>query len=261
MPPPLAVVTGASAGIGLALAQELSRSGRPVLAVARREDRVRALADAARAAGHAAIHPLALDVTAPGAPERLRAEAARLGGAAWLVNNAGLGQYGRFEHADPARLLELLRTNCEALVLLTRAFLPLLRASGEGFVLNVASAAAFQPTPYTTVYGATKAFVLSFSEALAEELRGTGVGAGAFCPGPVATEFGAVAGTGDRFVAPPGILTAEAAAREALAQLRAREVVRVPHPLYKLTAVVTRLLPRALVRRVSGRAHRPTEVA
>ncbi|ACG75121.1 short-chain dehydrogenase/reductase SDR [Anaeromyxobacter sp. K] len=260
-PEPLAVVTGASAGIGLALARELSRRGRPVLAVARREDRLRSLAAEAHAAGRAEIHPLALDVAAPGAPERLVEASRRLGGAGLLVNNAGLGQYGRFDRANPARLAAMLRVNCEALVLLSHAFLPELRAAGGGAILNVASAAAFQPTPYTAVYGATKAFVLSFTEGLAEELRGSSVWAGTFCPGPVDTEFGEVAGTGGRFGKPPGMLTAEAAALEAIEQLRDREVVWVPHPIYKLTAAASRLVPRAVLRRVSGRIHRPTEDA
>lgn len=259
--PTLAVVTGASAGIGLALARELVRSGRPVLAVARREDRLRALAAEAHTAGWAEVHPFALDVTLADAPERLAARALELGGAGLLVNNAGFGQYGRFERANPARLAAMLRVNCEALVLLAHAFLPELRAAGGGAILNVASAAAFQPTPYMAVYGATKAFVLSFTEGLAEELRGSGVWAGAFCPGPVDTEFGQVAGTGGRFGTPPGMLTAEAAALEAIEQLRDREVVWVPHPIYKLTAAASRLVPRAVLRRVSGRVHRPTEDA
>jgi hypothetical protein len=106
------------------------------------------------------------------------------------------------------------------------------------------------------VYGATKAFVLSFSEALHEELRGSGVTVGAFCPGPVSTEFGAVAGVGTRFARAPGRLTADAAAAAALAQLEAGEVVRVPTALYGLTTRAVGFLPRALVRRLSGRVQR-----
>jgi uncharacterized protein len=257
--PRLAIVTGASAGIGRALARELARRGRPVLAVARRAERLDALAAEAEAAGHAPIHPLALDVTAQGAPELLRDRARALGGAAWLVNNAGVGAYGRFDQADPARLVAMVRLNCEAVVLLTHALLPDLRASGEGVVLNVASAAAFQPTPFMSVYGATKAFVLSYTEGLAEELRGSGVLVGASCPGPVETEFGAVAGARGRFGRLPGTLTAEQAALEVLEQIRGRDVVRVPNLVYKLTSAAPRLLPRALLRRVSARIHRPTE--
>ena len=251
----LAVVTGASAGIGAALVRELSRAGRPVLAVARRADRLAALAAEARAAGGAEVHPLALDLGADGAAERVRDAAHALGNAAWLVNDAGFGAYGRFERQDARRLSEMVRVNCEALVLLTHALLPDLRASGEGVVLNVASAAAFQPTPYMSLYGATKAFVLSFSEGLAEELRGAGVLVAAFCPGPVATEFGAVAGVGARFARVPAVLSAEEAARAALAQVRRREVVHVPTMVYRLTSEVPRLLPRGVIRRISGMVH------
>ncbi len=261
MPPalPLAIVTGASAGIGAELARRLSRSGRPVLAVARREDRLQALADEARAAGAAPIHPLAADVAGERAPERI-AEAARArGGAAWLVNNAGFGAYGAFSKQDGALLARLVRVNCESLVLLTHALLPQLRASGEGVLLNVASAAGFQPTPFMSVYAASKAFVLSFTEGLAEELRGTGVFVGAFCPGPVATEFQAVSGAAHRFRKPPAVLSAEEAAAEALGQVARREVVHVPRPLYRFATTAGRLLPRSVVRRIAGRANRPED--
>ena len=255
--PRLAVITGASAGIGLALARLVARHGRPVLAVARRMERLQALAAEAEREEWAEIHPLALDVAEPGAAAALTARAGALGGAEWVVNNAGFGLYGPLARADPERLAAMVRLNCEAVVRISQAFVPELEQAGGGFILNVASVAAFQPTPYMTVYGATKAFVLSFTEGLAEELRGGAVAAGAFCPGPVATEFGEVAGTGQRFGAPPGLLGAEAAALEALAQLRRRGVVRVPHLVYKLTTTALRVLPRGVVRRLSGQAHRP----
>ncbi len=255
--PGLAIVTGASSGIGAALARRLSLAGRPVLAVARREDRLAVLAEEARAGGSAPIHPLAADVTEPGAADRIASAARDLGGVAWLVNNAGAGYYGHFEEQDPARLASLIRVNCEAPVLLTRTLLPQLRtcAEGEGVVLNVASAAAFQPTPFAAVYGASKAFVLSFSEALAEELRSARVFVGAYCPGPVDTEFGNVAGAGARFEWVPSVLSADDAAKEALAQIARRDVVYVPKPLYRLSSMAVRLLPRSLVRRISARAH------
>ncbi|MFO0585643.1 MAG: SDR family NAD(P)-dependent oxidoreductase [Anaeromyxobacter sp.] len=257
MPTPrLAVVTGASSGIGADLARLVAARGRPVLAVARRLDRLEALAAEARQAGRAPIHPLALDVSADDAAPRLAEAAKALGGAAWLVNDAGVGAYGRFERSDPARVRAMLRTNCEAVALLTHALLPQLReaaAAGEpAAVLTVASVAGFQPTPHMAVYGATKAFALSFAEALHEELRGTGVLSAAFCPGPVATEFGAVAGTGTRFQEVPSVLTSAEAAADALRQLERREVVRVPTWLYGLTTSAVRFLPRPLVRRISG---------
>jgi short-subunit dehydrogenase len=255
--PGLAVVTGASAGIGAELARQLSRAGRPVLAVARREDRLAALAEEAARSGAAPIHPFAADVADERAPDRIADAARARGGAAWLVNDAGFGAYGRFATQDRGLLARLIRTNCEALVVLTHALLPQLRASGDGALLNVASVVAFQPSPFMSVYGASKAFVLSFTEGLAEELRGSGVFAGAYCPGPVATEFGTVSGSSKRWPRPPGVLSAEDAAAEAIAQIARRQVVYVPRPLYRFVASAGRLLPRGIVRRISARAYAP----
>jgi len=255
----LAIVTGASSGIGEALARLLSARGTPVLAVARRRERLEALAMEAREAGHAEILPLAADLAEPGGPDEVAATARRLGVPALLVNNAGVGAYGRFEEQDPARLGALLRLNCEALLLLTHALLPDLVAAGDGAVLNVASTAGLAPTPFMAAYGASKAFVVSLSEALDEELRPRGVRVLAFCPGPVDTEFGEVAGVGERFVQSPGRLTAEQAARAALAQLDAREVVAVPGAVYQAVTLLPRVLPRRLVRLAAGRFLRPAE--
>lgn len=256
----LAVVTGASSGIGAAIALRIAASGRPVLAVARREDRLRALAAQARAVGHAPIHVLALDLTSADAPSRVAESAGEMGGASWLVNDAGFGAYGPFEQLDVEKLTSMVRLNCETVVALTHAFHPqLVRAVqriGDAAMLVIASAASFQPTPFMTVYGATKAFVLSFAEGLSEEWRGTGVYAGAFCPGPVATEFGEVAGTKHRFRNIPAVLTADEAAREALRQIERHEVVRVPTVLYGLASSAVRLVPRFLVRRLSGAVQR-----
>jgi short-subunit dehydrogenase len=237
----------------------LAREGRPVLAVARREERLVALADEARASGWAPVHPLAADVTLEDAAARIGAAAAERGGAGWLVNNAGFGYHGAFETQDRERLALMVRLNCEAVVFLTHALLPQLRASGDGVVLNVASAAAFQPTPFMSVYGASKAFVLSFSEGLAEELRGKGVWVGAYCPGPVETEFGEVSGAAGRIALVPQVLSADDAARGALWQIARRKVIHVPRPLYRFTTTTVQLLPRALVRRISARAHWPRE--
>jgi uncharacterized protein len=257
--PRLAVVTGASSGIGAALVRALSARGEPVLAVARRAERLHELSAQALEEGRARVHVLALDLASEGACAALVAETRRLGVPWLLANSAGLGAYGRFESSDPARLVAMIRLNCEALAMATLSLLPDLKAAGQAAVLNVASAAGFQPTPFMAAYGATKAFVLSFTEALDEELRETGVRALAFCPGPVDTEFGEVAGFGDRFRDVPGRLSAEAAAAEALGQVDTREVVRVPGTVSKVTTALSRLLPRGLVRRVSGRVLRPTE--
>jgi short-subunit dehydrogenase len=256
---PLAVVTGASSGIGLALARELSREGLPVLAVARRRDRLEALA-AERPLDSGAVHPLALDLTEPYAAERVRDAADELGGAAWLANVAGVGLYGPFLQQDGGRLARLMRLNCESVVLLTRALLPSIVAR-RGVVLNVASNAAFQPTPYMAVYGASKAFVLSFSEALREELAGSGVRVTALCPGPVVTEFGARAGYDGRLHEPPGALAPEEVARAGLEAVRRRKAIAIPGSLYRATSVAAQLFPRSIVRRVSRAVLRPARPA
>lgn len=254
----MAVVTGASAGIGRALALRLSAEGRPVLAVARRADRLVDLMTEAQARGGAPIHMLPLDLGAPHAPERVADRARELGGPTLLVNNAGFGAYGRFEQLPLQKLSDMVRLNCDALVLLTRALLPDLMATGEGVVLNVASAGGFAPMPFMAAYGATKAFVIALTEALAAE-QPKGVRFAAFCPGPVETEFGMVAGTGDRFRRAPGVLSAEEAAQGALRLLHAEHVLAVPGPFNKLAVFGGRLLPRALVRRASAWLLRPVE--
>jgi short-subunit dehydrogenase len=247
----VAVVTGASSGIGRAFARELARRGHPVVAVARRRERLDELADAAR--GGAPIVPLALDVTADDAPAAIRAAAAAHGEVGWLVNNAGASTFGRFETGDPARERGIVRLNCESLVALTSAFLPDLVRRGRGIVLNVASTAGFQATPGWAVYGATKAFVLSFSEALYEELRGSGVSATALCPGPVGTEFFS-SNAGDRPHAPPFYtLTPEACAAAGLRAALAGRAVAIVGAVNRVQAWSSRLAPRAMARWVSGK--------
>ena len=252
----LAVVTGASAGIGRVLALRLSAEGRPVLAVARRGDRLVDLMTEAEARGGAKIHMLPLDLAAPHAPEKVAARARELGGPTLLVNNAGFGIYGRFEEQPLHRLSEMVRLNCDAVVLLTRALLPDLMASGFGVVLNVASAGGFQPMPYMAAYGATKAFVISLTEALAAEAP-KGVRFAALCPGPVETEFGMVAGTGFRMNRMPGVIDADRAAREALKLIHGDHVLAVPGPLNRLAVFLGRFLPRAAVRATAARILHP----
>jgi short-subunit dehydrogenase len=256
----LAVVTGASAGIGRALALKLSAEGRPILAVARRADRLVDLQQEAEARRGAKIHMLPLDLATEHAAEKVAARARELGGATLLVNNAGFGLYGRFEEQGLKKLSEMVRLNCDALVLLTRAMLPDLQATGFGVVLNVASAGGFQPMPFMTAYGATKAFVLSFTEGLAAEGI-QGVRFAAFCPGPVETEFGLVAGTGGRFRKMPGVIGAEEAAAAAMALLHGDAVLAVPGPFNKLAVFANRLLPRSVVRAAAAHLMRPAEGA
>ena len=249
----LAVVTGASAGIGREIARELARRGHPVLAVARRVERLEALATEAGSAGWAEIHPCAQDVTASGAETRIAERAAALGGARWLVNDAGVSTHRPVDEDDPAAIRRVLRLNVEALVLVTRALLPQLLASPGGRILNVASLAGIQPTPWYTVYGASKAFVISFSEGLAEELRGRAT-VTAFCPGPVRTEIFDVSAPG--VTRRPTRRDADPAesARAALDAAERGRVVAVPDAMGKAMAALVRVCPRALVRRISRKA-------
>ena len=189
-----ALVTGASSGIGAAFARGLRARGERVVLVARRADRLRTLADELGGEPHALVLPL--DLAGPGAAEALRGDVEARGIAVdCLVNCAGLGHTAPFEAQRPEAIRAMLDVNVRALVELTRAFLPGMRGRGRGRIVNVASNAAFQPVPYLTVYAATKAFALSFTEGLAEELRGSGVRVQALCPGITATEFLDVAET------------------------------------------------------------------
>jgi short-subunit dehydrogenase len=257
-----AVVTGASSGIGAAYARALRGRGERLVLVARRADRLASLARELGGEPHALVVPL--DLAAPGAAGGLRGHLAGRGiGVDVLVNSAGLGDTAAFEDERPEAIRAMLDVNVRALVELVHAFLPGMRSRGRGRIVNVASNAAFQPVPYLTVYAATKAFVLSFSEGLAEELRGTGVRVQALCPGITATEFLEVAGTH------PGLLvtrmpmmTADAVVRASLAGLdrgRVRVVAGWTNRL--LGFVAQRLAPRGLARRVAGELYRPRGAA
>ena len=188
----VALITGASAGLGEEFARQLSKRGHRLVLAARRKDRLEALAAElgnARAVG--------IDLARPGAADRLVADVEAAGETIeLLVNNAGFGLLGRFDKADPKRLRQMVDLNCGALTDLCRAALPGMVNRRSGAILNVASTAAFQPGPGMAVYFATKAYVLSLTEALHEEAGRFGVKVSALCPGPTRTEFGEVAGFG-----------------------------------------------------------------
>jgi short-subunit dehydrogenase len=186
----VALVTGASSGIGAALAQRIARDGRNVVLVARRADRLEALARDIEREGRASAHVVASDLVRDGAARALAAEIDRRGLMVdWLVNNAGFGTAGRFDQLPIERELEEIRLNVQVLVELTGRFLPGMTARGRGAVVNIASVGGFSPGPYMSTYAATKAFVLSFTEGLAAEMRGTGVSVLCVCPGFTRTEF------------------------------------------------------------------------
>jgi short-subunit dehydrogenase len=250
-----AVVTGASSGIGRAFALELSQTGHPVLLTARRRAELDELAaEIALRGGHAEV--VVADLATPEGVETVAQATRALGEIDVLVNNAGVGVHGPFLEQSAARERAEMALNVTAVVELTRAVLPQMVARRRGQIINVASLLSFMPTPWFATYGATKAFVLHFSEALAVELRGSGVRVHASCPGPVATRFFHAAGAGATEGRLPA-LRADHVARTTLRAAASGRSVRVIGWLYALIAFVTRLTPRAWMRRIMGRILRP----
>jgi short-subunit dehydrogenase len=190
------LITGASAGIGSEFARQLARRGAGLVLVARREDRLEELAAHLRTAHGVQVHVIAADLSQPGIGSRLAEEVGHIGvTVTGVINNAGFATYGPFHEEDSERLRQEIAVDVTAVVDISRAFIGPLRARGDGFLVNVASMAAFMATPLMSVYGATKAFVLSFTEALWVESRGTGLRVMALSPGATRTEFFDVAGS------------------------------------------------------------------
>ncbi len=253
-----ALVSGASSGIGAAYARALRGRGEKVVLVARRRERLESLARELGGDPWATVLPA--DLAAPEAADRLRTALDERGIAVDpLVNSAGLGHTAAFDRQSLAIVRNMIDVNVRALVELTHVFLSGMKARGRGRIVNVASNAAFQPVPYLTVYAATKAFVLSFTEALGEELRGSGVRVQALCPGITATEFLEVAEThSGLLVTRLPMLTPEQVVQASLRGLdrgRLRVVAGFANQL--LGFAVQRLAPRAPARRVAGRLYDP----
>jgi hypothetical protein len=250
---PNALVTGASSGIGLELARRLARDGYQMVLVARRPDRLeRVAADLGRTYGVGAI-ALPLDLADPAGPATLAAELDRRGIAVdVLVNNAGVGGYGPFAQSDLARDLAMIRLNVESLIAVTRLLLPGMLARARGRIANLASTAAFQPGPNMAVYYASKTFVLSFSEALAYELAGTGVTVTAVCPGPTLTGFQDASGLTGRKLPTPLLVPVERVAEVAYRGIMRGKRIVVPGLGNKVLAVGARLGPRRVVTAVVG---------
>jgi len=244
----VALITGASAGLGVEFARQLSARGVRVVLAARRKDRLEALA---AELGNA--RAVAIDLGAPGAAAQLIENVAQAGEAVHLlVNNAGLGLSGRFAELDAARQREMIDLNIGSLTDLCRLVVPMMIARRSGGILNVASTAAFQPGPGMAVYFATKAYVLSFTEALHEEVKPHGVHVSALCPGPTATEFGEVAGFGERSALKRMSMEAGPVVRAGLEGLDANRAVVIPGLVNKSGAALVKLTPRALVRKLVG---------
>lgn len=251
-----ALVTGASAGIGFALAEELAAAGTNLVITARRTDRLEALAARLRSSRGVQIEILSADLADPAAPGKIRAFThAKSIPVELLVNNAGFGAYGPFHGTDLARQLEMIQVNCTAVVHLTHLYLGEMVARRHGDVLIVASVAGFQAVPYISTYAATKAFDLRFAEGVAEEVRRYGVHVCALCPGSTATEFREVAGQPERTFR--GAETAEKVARTGLSALAAGKSSVISGFKNTMSVEGQRLAPRGLVSRVAARMFEP----
>ena len=252
------LVTGASSGIGKAMALEAARRGATLLLMARRRDRLESVAAAARALGTSAVSVAAIDLLADGALDLVEAAAGGLDKIDVLVNNAGSGQNGSFAAAPEERLLRVFDLDFRIAVLLARRAALAFRRRGEGAILNVASMAALVPTPYHAVYSAAKAALLSFSEALDIEERPHGTVVSALCPGVTETEF---------FTASDYVMTskvyrlprqsAAAVATAGLDGLLSGRRMIIAGAKNRLFSIPTRLLPMNLVARLAGKVMRP----
>lgn len=260
LPPPgpdrAAVVTGASSGIGAEIARELVGRGHQVVLVARTEHKLTSLADELGSGARVLTADLSDREARRGLPDRITA----LGLVPdVLVNNAGLSTLGPVHRSDPEAELNLLEVDVATVVDLCSRFLPGMVERGTGAVLNVASTAAFQPLPGQAAYGGAKAFVLSYTQSLSAELKGTGVSATVLCPGPVATGFGEAAGFSkeDAENALPSFMWLPAAevARQAVDGLDRGRLVVIPGVANRAGAVFARLAPRRLLLPILARNH------
>lgn len=245
---PVTLITGASAGLGVDFARQLSARGHRLALVARRKDRLQALA---KELGNA--RAVALDLGEKGAAGALMADFEAHGEFVdTLINNAGFGLVGRFAKRDPERLRAMIDLNVGTLTDLCRAVVPGMIEAKRGAILNVASTAAFQAGPGMAVYFATKAYVLSLSEALHEELKPHGIKVSCLCPGPTRTEFGEVAGFVSSRWFDRIAMDSAGVVRQGLAGLGRNRAVVVTGPLNRFGAIATRFIPRAVTRSIAG---------
>jgi len=247
------LITGGSGGIGLALARICARHGHDLVLVARSGDLLTAAQAELRDGAHVDVEVLACDLSLPGAVDRVAELHPRID---VLVNNAGFGMFGPLADAETGQLLEMLRLNVEALTHLTRLYLPPMVERGSGRIMNLASMAAFQPGPNMAAYYATKAYVLSLSEGLRQELRGTGVSVTTLAPGPVRTGFQHRAGVGESRLFNRGVASVEQVAEEGFRGMMTGKGLVVPGTLNRLGSVGVRFIPRSTAARLAQLAHR-----
>lgn len=254
-----ALVTGASAGIGLAFAERLARDQYDLVLVARSRERLEDLSKRLRDDRGVAAEVVVADLTQAAGLRAVEALVADDTALDLLVNNAGFGTQGRFAELDVDREEEEIRLNVVALVRLTRAALPHMVQRGRGQIVNVSSMAGFYPSPFVATYGATKAFVTSFTESLAEELRDSGVRLQALCPGFTRTEFQERASIDTSQIPSFAWMSAEDVVEASLAALGRDEIVVVPGGLNRAMRAGASLLPRFLLRRAMAAASRRLE--
>jgi short-subunit dehydrogenase len=249
--PPLALVTGASAGIGTCFAERLASQGHALILVARRRERLEALAKRLGEEHGVPVHALPADLTDPAELRGVEARIAAEPRLELLVNNAGFGTVSLFQDMEPDRIEQEILLNVLAVARLARAAVGPFVARGRGAIINVSSGAGFQPGPWFANYSATKAFVTSLSEALAGELEGTGVRVQALCPGPVRTEFGEVAGADESQIPDLLVQTPDDVVDASLAALEKDQVVCTTSTFVGVSAALAGLLPRGIARRAS----------
>ncbi len=249
-----ALVTGASGGIGEELARLFAADGHDLVLVARSRDKLARLAQELEGRHGVKARVVAADLARAEAPREIFEELRGAGLAVdALVNNAGVGSYGLFAETDSKSELDLLQINVVALTHLTKLFLPPMLARRRGYVMNVASTAAFQPGPLMAVYYASKAYVLSLTEALANECEGTGVVVNALCPGPTETGFVAAAGMSESKLFDRAVMDARTVAVEGYRGMLAGKAVVIPGLRNNLLARSIGLFPRGLVTKVVRR--------
>ncbi len=244
-----ALITGASSGIGLELARLFAADGHDLIVVARREDRLLALASYLNDRHDIAVYVLPVDLSDRTVPQHIVRELGEMQ-VDYLINNAGFGLAGDFAELPADRQLDMIQVNLTTLTHLTRAFLPAMIERDSGGVMNVASTAAFQPGPNMSVYYATKAFVLSLTEGIAEELADTGVNVCCLCPGPTSTEFVTGAGIENTLLFRFARSRVEPVAKAGYKGLMDGKVVAVPGWKNKIGVQALRISPRSVVRKL-----------
>jgi short-subunit dehydrogenase len=248
-----ALITGASSGLGEEFARQLARENYDLVLTARREDRLKAVAAEATRLGSSKVEVIASDLGQPNAATELHRQLTERGiEIECLINNAGFGTHGIFHKMPLEREIEEINLNIGAVVSLTRLFLQPMVERRRGTIINVASTAAFQPVPYMATYGASKSFVLDFSEAVAYEVKSFGVTVMALCPGPTRTEFQDIAGVNETGVPSFAYMDAKTVVAQALASAKRGKAIRINGIMNQLMAQSTRLAPRSLVARIAG---------